>query len=146
MHTLNFSIQINASKEKVWNVLWDDKTYREWTSVFSEGSYAVTDWKEGGRVLFLSSDGEGMFSLIAKNNPNEFMSFKHLGVIKNGKEQPSDEETKKWSGAMENYSLKETNHVTELSVEINVTEGHVEYFNETFPKALEKVKGLCENK
>ena len=46
MEKMNFSIDINAPKEKVWNVLWDDDSYRKWTSAFAEGSYAKTDnWK-----------------------------------------------------------------------------------------------------
>jgi uncharacterized protein YndB with AHSA1/START domain len=40
MQKLNFSTRINASKQKVWNTLWDDETYRLWTSAFAEGSYA----------------------------------------------------------------------------------------------------------
>ena len=39
-------IDINASKEKVWNVLFDDATYRIWAASFMPGSYAVTDRKE----------------------------------------------------------------------------------------------------
>ena len=58
MKTLNFSININAPKEKKWKTLWDDTTYRQWTRIFSEGSYAVSDWNEGSRVLFLSAEGE----------------------------------------------------------------------------------------
>jgi hypothetical protein len=38
--------------------MWDDSTYRQWTSAFSEGSHAVSDWKEGSKVLFLSPEGE----------------------------------------------------------------------------------------
>ena len=145
MKTLNFSIQINAPKEKVWNVLWDDITYRKWTSTFSEGSYAVTDWEEGSKVLFLSPGGGGMFSIIAKKVSNKFMSFKHLGTVKGGEEQPEDEETKSWSGATENYSLDDKNGGTELTVTIDITEDHESYFKETFPKALESVKTLAEN-
>lgn len=136
-----FSIKIEAPKEKVWNVLWNDATYRMWTSVFHEGSHAVTDWKEGSKVLFLGPDGSGMYSTIAKKIPNEFMSFKHLGEVKEGKEQPQSE----WSGAMENYTLKETDGSTELIVEMDITEGFQDYFRETFPKALEKVKELSES-
>jgi uncharacterized protein YndB with AHSA1/START domain len=145
MKQLNFSIQINTPKEKVWEVLWDDITYRKWTGTFSEGSYAVTDWEEGSKVLFLSPGGEGMFSMIAKKIPNEFMSFKHLGTVKGGEEQPESEETKKWSGAMENYSLAEKDGVTELTVTMDITEEHEQYFTETFPKALKSVKALAEN-
>lgn len=54
MEQLNFSIQIKAPKEMVWKALWEDKTNREWTAVFSEGSYAVSSWEEGSKVLFLS--------------------------------------------------------------------------------------------
>jgi hypothetical protein len=145
MNHLKFSTQIRAPREKVWNVLWNDITYRKWTSVFNEGSYAESDWNEGSKVNFLSPTGDGMYSRIDKKVPNEFMSFKHLGVIKEGKEQPQDEETKKWSGAMEDYRLKEANGLTELIVETDVTEDFQEYMEKTFPMALEKVKDLSEN-
>src|SRR5687768_12593420 len=139
-----FSIDIHAPREKVWKVLWDDETYRHWTSVFSAGSYAVSDWKEGSKIQFLSSDGNGMFSEIAKSRPPEFMSFRHLGVMKDGEEQHVDQETENWVGALENYELKQKNGQTELTVEMDVTEDFQKYFQETFPKALEKVKELSE--
>jgi len=145
MKKLNLSIKINSPKEKVWKVLWDDVSYRKWTGAFSEGSYAVSDWKEGSKILFLSPVGEGMFSMIFKKNPNELMSFKHLGTVKNGEEQPENEESKKWSGAMENYSLHESNGVTELTVTMDITEEFEQYFKEAFPKALELVKRLAES-
>lgn len=145
MITLNFSITINALKEKVWKVLWDDITYRQWTSVFTEGSYAVSDWEEGSKILFLSPSGQGMFSTIAKKILNECMWFKHLGTVEDGKEQPEDETSKDWSGATENYTLKEIDEMTELSVAIDVTENEEQYFRDTFPKALEKVKSLSES-
>ena len=45
MKKLQFSIEINAPKEKVWDTLWQDENYRKWTSVFMEGSFAESDWK-----------------------------------------------------------------------------------------------------
>ena len=139
-----FSITIKAPKEKVWHILWDDPTYRKWTSVFNAGSYAVSDWKEGSKIQFLSSDGSGMYSVIAKSIPPDFMSFEHIGVVKNFEEQQIDQETEDWSGALENYTLKEENGATELTVEMDVHKDHEKYFQETFPKALEKVKELAE--
>jgi len=144
MKKLDFLIEIKASKQKVWNVLWDDANYRKWTTVFCEGSNAVSDWHEGSKVLFLSPNGEGMFSIIHKKIPNEFMSFKHLGTVKGGQEQPENDETKKWSGAMENYSLLEKNGLTELAVTMDITDDHEQYFKDTFPKALEAIKNLAE--
>jgi hypothetical protein len=86
-----------------------------------------------------------MFSTIAKKTPNKFMSFKHLGTVKGGEEQPETEETKSWSGAKENYLLDEKNGVTELTVTMDITEAHEQYFKDTFPKALEIVKALAEH-
>ncbi|MCB2408429.1 SRPBCC domain-containing protein [Hymenobacter lucidus] len=139
-----FSTMINAPKEKVWNVLWGDQTYGAWTSVFSEGSRAITDWQEGSKVVFSSADGGGMYSVIEKKIPNDFISFKHLGEVKDGQELPIDEKTQSWSGATENYTLTQVGETTELSVEMDISEDHQQYFNDTFPKALEKVKELAE--
>ena len=145
MKKLNFSTNINAPKKKVWDILWNDSTYRAWTSAFAEGSYARTDnWKEGSKVLFLDPKGDGMVSLVAKNNPNEFMSFKHLGEVKNGIEDTSRDKVKGWSGAMENYTLKEQNGTTTLLVEMDSTDEFNDYFSKTWPKALDKLKSLAE--
>lgn len=144
MKRLNFSVDINASREEVWNALWNDVTYRQWTSAFSEGSHAVSGWNEGGKILFLDPNGDGMYSRIEKKIPNEFMSFKHLGTVKGGKEMPLDEETKKWSGAMENYTLRQTGNITRVTVDVDVTEEHYDIFNEAFPKAFQKLKEISE--
>jgi hypothetical protein len=144
MKSLFFTIDINASKEIVWNVLWDDTTYRQWTSVFSEGSYCISDWKQGDKIIFLNADKNGMFSVIEKKHTPEFMSFKHIGVVKNGEEQPLDAEAQKWTGATENYTLSDSGDGTQLTVEITVTDDFTAYFNESFPKALQKVKDLAE--
>ena len=93
MQKLTFTETINAPKEKVWDILWNKATYNSWTSVFSEGSTAETDWQEGSKIHFLDGTGQGMYSAVAKNIPNEFMSIKHLGVIKDNQEQPLDEES-----------------------------------------------------
>ncbi len=139
-----FSIKINAPKLKVWEALWKDRNYREWTSAFTEGSYAVSDWEEGSKILFLAPDGGGMYSEIEKLVPNEYMSFKHLGEVKDGKELPADETTSSWYGAHENYRLTETGGVTEVQVEVEIEEKSDQYFQEAFPKALAKLKAIAE--
>lgn len=70
MERKEFRTTIDAPKEKVWQVLWNDETYPKWTAPFGEGSRAETDWKEGSKVLFLGAEGEGMVSRIAENRPN----------------------------------------------------------------------------
>jgi hypothetical protein len=86
-----------------------------------------------------------MVSQVAANRPNEFMSFQHLGEVKKGEEDTTSERVKQWAGAMENYTLKEANGVTELKVEMNITEEYKDYFANTWPKALEQIKSLSED-
>ena len=144
MEKQTFKVSINADRKKVWNTLWNDKTYREWTSAFSEGSHAETDWKKGSKVLFLNAENEGMVSTIADNRPNEFMSIKHLGIVKKGVEDFDSEETRKWAGGLENYSLKEDGGKTQLVVDMDIIDEYKDYFMNTWPKALEKVKEIAE--
>ena len=144
MEKKQFKIEIAAPKEKVWKILWGDNTYPVWTAAFAEGSQVETNWEEGSKVLFLDGKGEGMVSTIAKKIPNEFMSFKHLGTVKNGVEDLHGEKTKEWSGALENYILKTRDGKTELVVDMDMTEEFKDYFTNTWPKALDKVKQLAE--
>jgi hypothetical protein len=139
-----FKVSIDAPREKVWNILWDDATYRAWTSVFHEGSHAETDWKQGSKVLFGDGKGSGMVSKIAENRPNEYMGIEHLGIMKDGVEDVDSPEVKGWAGARENYTLKSVNGGTELTVDMDIEESFKDYFVETFPKALNKVKELAE--
>jgi len=144
MEKKQFKIEIAAPREKVWEILWGDKTYPAWTSVFSEGSRVETNWEEGSKVHFLDGKGDGMVSTIAKKVPNEFMSFKHLGMVKDGVEDLSSEQIKEWSGALENYRLKTLDGKTELVVDMDMTEEFKDYFINTWPKALDKVKEMAE--
>jgi hypothetical protein len=82
MKKLHFSIHINASKEKVWYSLWDDENYKNWTTAFCDGSYAVSSWEEGNKIHFLSSSGGGMYSKISEKKTFESMIFEHIGNIK----------------------------------------------------------------
>lgn len=145
MEKLVFSISITATPEKVWNILWADATYRKWTSAFMEGSYAVTDWKEGSKVLFLDGRGMGMVSRIAVNRPNEYMSIEHLGEVKDGVEDTTSDRVKAWAGAHENYTLKKINDQTELTIDMDITKEFKEMFAQIWPKALANVKTLSEN-
>lgn len=144
MEKQEFKILINASKEKVWNVLWSDKTYPAWTAVFCEGSKAETDWKKGSEVLFLNDKNDGMFSTIEESIPNEYMSFKHLGEVKAGVKDLNSGKGSEWLNSLENYTLKPADGKTELLVDINRVKEFEDYFDKTFPKALEKVKELAE--
>lgn len=142
MEKLTFTTHINAPRERVWQVLWDDASYRAWTAVFHEGSHALSDWQEGSKILFLGPDGSsGMTSRIVKLILNDTMIFEHLGEVHQGVE----DFTKGWAGAFEKYFLRVApDGGTDLVTELDTTGEYASYFQETFPKALAKVKELAE--
>ena len=141
MKKLEFSIEISATKEKVWEALWKDENYRNWAAIFQEGSYAESDWKERSEIKFLSPDNNGMYGVIEKLVPNEKMYFKHLGEIKNGQKQ----EASYGEEAIERYDLIEENGKTILTATMNAPEEYIIYFSRVFPTALEKIKEIAEN-
>ena len=147
MIKITFSAAIHALKQRVWYVLWEKSFYEQWTSLFAEGSTVKTDgWKEGTKVLFVDPNNSGMLSIVAANKPYEFMSFRHIGMVNNGVEDTESEAVKSWAGATENYTLKEESGFITLTVDMEITEEHKDYFNTTWPKALDKIKELAEAK
>jgi hypothetical protein len=145
MEKIHFSIDIKAPIQKVWDTLWADETYRKWTTPFSEGSYAESDWKEGSKVLFLSPGGDGMLARIAEKREPNYMGFEHLGMIHGGVEDTTSDKVKPWAGARENYTLSENNGQTTVAVDIDITDEYKEMFMKMWPLALDELKKLAEN-
>lgn len=141
---MKFSIEIKASKEKVWNTLWEDKTFRDWANIIDEGTYMVGDMKEGAEVQYISgSSGYGVTSFIEKCISNEFVLLKHMADTKeNGKQ----EREKEWTGGQESYSLTERDGTTTLTVELDAPPEQVATFEDRLPKALRRIKELAETK
>lgn len=149
MQKIHFSIFINASKEKVWDTMLTDATYRAWTKAFHPGSYFRGDWSEGSKILFIGPDAEsggemGMVSRIAENRLHEFVSIEHLGIYKNGVEDTESEEAKKWAPAFENYTFIHRDGGTEVKIDQDIIDEYKEMFEEIWPKALEILKELSE--
>lgn len=148
MQKLHFSIQINAPKEKVWETVIGKETYPQWTKAFSPGSDVEGDWSQGSKMLFTAPNEEGkmegMVSIIAENRPNEFLSIKHIGMLKDGIEDTESPEVKEWTPSFENYTLKETDGITEFIVDMDAHESYAKMFEEMWPKALQDLKEIAE--
>lgn len=148
MKKLHFSIIIDAPREKVWQTMLADETYRKWTEAFYPGSHFVGSWETGSEIRFLAPNSkgnmEGMVSRIEENRPYEFMSIEHLGMIEDGKEDTTSEKVKDWAGAHENYTFKEMDGKTELLVDLDSAEEYADMFKGMWPKALGELKKLIE--
>ena len=145
MKNLTFEIEINATADKVWNAMWKEENYKKWTSAFCEGSYAKSSWKQGERIHFLDPNGNGMYSEISTLIPIEKMFFTHIGNIKEFEGQPLDEATKAWTGAQENYTIISNETTSKVIVTLDIVEDHANYFLNSFPKGLAKIKEIAEN-
>ena len=147
---MHFSTTINAPKEKVWDTMLQSDTFREWTTVFNPKgtSWYEGDWNQGSKIRFLGAgeDGKvgGMVSRIKENRPYEFVSIEHLGVVQDGRDDTTSDFAKQWAPAFENYTFIGRDGVTEVRVDIDVTEDHRQMFEETWPEALQKLKQLAE--
>jgi len=148
METIQFTIQINANKQKVWNTMLEDKTYRQWTAAFHEGSYYEGSWEQGSEIRFLgpAEDGKlgGMYSKIKENRKHEHISIEHLGMVKDGVIDTTSDEVRKWTPAFENYTFTEKGNQTEVKVEMQVVSEYKAMFEEMWPRALKTLKDLSE--
>lgn len=139
---IQFQIEINASKKRVWKVLWEDRTFRDWANKIDEGTYIEGEIQEGKDIQFLSSvNGYGVTSLVEKFRPEEVAVFRHRADTKKSGQQTREKE---WTGGLESYSLKEKNGVTTLVVVMDIPLELEEIFQTSFPKAMERIKELSE--
>ena len=146
METLNYEMYINAPIQDVWNLLWNEETYGQWTQFFAEGSQFKSDWKVGGKTYFTNKNGEGMVStIVSLNEPTEVV-FSHLGTYKNGVEDTQSRDVKQWSGTEEKYFLRAVDDTTtELRAIVHADESMVDMMNTGFNKGFELLKKIAES-
>jgi hypothetical protein len=144
MKKLHYKIAINAPKEKVWNTMLEPATYKVWTAEFTPGSYYEGSWEQGAKIKFLDPKKDGMTAVIAANRKYEFLSIKHLGIINNGVEDTESPQAKSMAPAFENYTFDQKDGLTEVKIDLDSDEEFQEIFEEIWPKALSKLKQLCE--
>ena len=143
MQEMQFQAEINATKEKVWDTLWQDKTFRQWAGIIDPGTYMVGELKEGNEVQFISGNGYGVTSLVKKMIDGEFLLLLHQADTQDGGSREREEQ---WTGGEESYSLAEDGDAMVLTATFGVPPELEQYFKENYPKALAKVKELAEVK
>ena len=151
MQRLQFNISIHAPVAVVYNRMLgiDNKsTYEQWTALFNPTSTYEGDWNKGSKMLFVGVDVEGrksgMVSMIVENIPNQFVSIQHKGELKANEEVTSGPEVDKWANGFENYTFGANDNSTTLTVDLDTVEQCLGYMNDVYPKALEKLKEICE--
>ena len=141
---IQFSQVIAAPAARVYELMIGPESYKHWTSAFADGSYYEGSWTQGKRIRFLAPSGDGMVAEIAENRPNEFISIRHLGFFAGGVEDTDSEAVRAWAPAFENYTFAAVPDGTRLVIDQDVPADWEAYMQEAWPKALQRLKALCE--
>jgi hypothetical protein len=151
MKKLQFEISINATANKVYDMMLgitQKSTYEQWTALFNPTSSFEGSWDKGSKIFFIGTDAKGekggLVSEIVDNIPNRFVSIRHYGLIQSNVEITSGPEVEKWANGFENYTFNENNGITLVTVDLDLTEDFVDFMNQTYPKALNKLKEISE--
>ena len=126
----------------------DISTYEQWVALFNPTSTYEGNWNKGSKIVFVGVDEQGekggMVSEIVENKENEFISIRHYGLVKGNLEITEGPEVEQWANGFENYTYLEKEGLTTLTVDLDFAEEFADYMNETYPKALLKLKEICE--
>ncbi|MFC3199829.1 hypothetical protein ACFOET_19580 [Parapedobacter deserti] len=152
MEKLQFKTTINAPTAKVYETMIGETTFKQWTAVFNPSSDFESDavgggWEKGSKILFVGTGEngkrEGMVGYIRENTPNEYVSIEYVGVVDGDIEITEGPVAEEWRG-FENYTFTADGEMTTVTVDTDVNDQMVDYFRETYPKALKSLKELCE--
>lgn len=151
MKKLQYKISINVPATKVYDFMLgisNKSTYEQWTAIFNPTCTYEGTWEKGSKMLFIGVDEDGnkggMVSKIVGNMPNKYVSIQHYGLVQADKEITEGSEVEKWANGLENYTFEENTGTTTVTVDLDMTEDFVDYMNDNYPKALDKLKEICE--
>lgn len=149
MKTLQYSIQIHKSQKFVFNKMMDKSIYNDWAKAFSPGStYKIdSEWKKGAHIIFYDPTNKGGTKVIVEVfEPYKQVLVKHIDMVDvDGKSTELDDIMKKWIGSTEEYRFIEDDDTnTTLEITIQTDEAFQDMFDDSWPKALELFKAICE--
>ncbi|MBA2498670.1 MAG: SRPBCC domain-containing protein [Chitinophagaceae bacterium] len=139
------SIDIKASKEKVWDVLTKDEMTKSWYTAFNPGTYAETDWKQGSEVIFKDGTENGMIGKIVASVPGQIISTEFTGTLVNGVEDYESEAARNIKGFKETYYISSEGNKSKLSIEQETSDEYGDMMQTMWDKALPLIKQLAES-
>lgn len=148
LEVIHFTASINAPVEKVFTTMLNKDTYEQWTAEFNPTSTFEGAWQKNSKILFIGTNKEGqkegMVSKIRAYVPDQFVSIEHLGMVKGEEQITSGPAVEGWAGSLENYTFTAENGHTILQVDMDSNKDYKSYFEEAWPRALNKLKSICE--
>ena len=85
-----------------------------------------------------------MVSAVEENQPAMLVSIRYYGFVDGDEEITTGEQVEKWAGGYEIYKFSEHDGKTIVTVELDTIDDYLGYFNVKYPKAMDKLKEICE--
>lgn len=143
MKDKTYSIEINASKQHVWETMLGKETYPRWSKGFSDNPQAIGDWKTDSEIDFVEEGRGGTRAVLeVVDEPNRVLA-RHIAMLDKDR-MPETEGMENWVGTTEEYRLTEKNGVTNMTVLMHFYQDYEQMFDEGWPKCLQLLKELCE--
>lgn len=140
MQKLEFSVQINAPAEKVWQSLFEEDDNGNWLAAMDEGTTFEGTWADGSIMKFFDPKKNGMYNLVEKNVLHQELKMKHMGWIVDGELSPQD-----WEDSTISYILIPNKNGTLLKGEILALDEFVSFFESKYPPNFNRIKELAES-
>ena len=119
---------------------------RDWTRAFCEGSYFEGSWEAGRRLRFLDPQGFGMEAVVDENRRHEMLSLRLIGEIKDGRPCCRQSAARGARCRAIRSSMPRPGGGTQLVVHLQSwNDGFTDFLDDTWPKALERLKALSES-
>jgi uncharacterized protein YndB with AHSA1/START domain len=143
---LQFTVTIDAPRQKVWKTMLEPASYKEWVSVSWPGSRYIGEWKKDASIRFVGGDGlGGTLATIVDLKPNELVLARHVAALNaDGSEDRDSELARGWIGTTECYTFTDESGKTRVDVDIVTSAEWESMFKDGWPAALTKLKELCE--
>ena len=148
MRTFTYSTEINKPREFVFDKIIDQSVYADWTKAWGGDMTFVGDWKEGTNVTLMDKKRGGTKVLIEEFKPGEYIRAKHIAMVNsdNIEIELTDDNMRKWIGSVDEYYFEEeSDYKTTLKMVLTVDEVFQQMYDDTWPKALQFFKEVCES-
>ncbi|WP_298806335.1 SRPBCC domain-containing protein [uncultured Pseudokineococcus sp.] len=142
IRVIETTVEVAAPPERVWDVLLDDATYRQWTAAFAEDCWAETDWSEGSEVRFLGPGRSGLRGRVVTSRRPELVDVEFDGLVVDGRDDVDSEGAREYRGAHETYRLSPVPGGTRLEISAAMEEEHHDAMTAAWDDALARVQEL----
>jgi uncharacterized protein YndB with AHSA1/START domain len=147
MEHIEYKVVIEAPAKKVWDIMLQPDTYRQWVARSWPNSYYDGKWAKGEKIKFIGPDGSGTLAELVEVKPHEKIFARHIAMLNpGGIEDRTSETAKGWIGTTEEYKFAEQNGRTTLTVTMETTPAWRKMFDDGWPTALQELKEISERK